>query len=108
MGFCRMASICARGGITPTPTHDSFLLFPDSFERIFGGTDRYQIGSHFSHKSKAEINQMSPIMIDRELWLIRSELEEQYQTKDLDFYVPPLAALWKTPVFKVSTSQVVI
>jgi 5-methylcytosine-specific restriction enzyme B len=83
-----------------------FLLFPDSFERIFGGTDRYQIASHFSHRPKSEIAKMDQITIDRELQLIRSELEEQYQTKDLDYYVPPLAALWKTPVFKASTSLV--
>ncbi len=83
-----------------------FILFPDTFERIFGGTDRYQITTHFSHKPKTEIDQMPPIMIDRELRVIRSELEEQYQTKDLDFYVPPLRALWKKPTFQGSTSDV--
>jgi 5-methylcytosine-specific restriction protein B len=41
-----------------------FLLFPDTFERIFGGTDRYQIASHFSNKPKAEIDHMPQIMID--------------------------------------------
>ena len=83
-----------------------FLLFPDSFERIFGGSDRYQIASHFSHKPKGEIAKMDQITIDRQLQLIRSELEEQYQTKELDYYVLPLLALWKTPVFKASTSLV--
>jgi 5-methylcytosine-specific restriction protein B len=83
-----------------------YLLFPDTFERIFGGADRYQIASHFSHKPKTEIDQMPQIMIDRELQVIRSELEQQYQTKDLDFYVPPLVALWKKSTFKGSTSEV--
>ena len=83
-----------------------FLLFPDTFERIFGGTDRYQITSHFSNKPKAEIDHMPQIVIDRELQKIRAELEQQYQTKDLDFYEPPLVALWKKSPFKGSTSEV--
>ena len=82
-----------------------FLLFPDSFERIFGGTDRYRIASHFSNKPKGEIDHMPQIMIDRELQTIRSELEEQYQTKDLDFYEPPLVALWRRSGFKSTTSE---
>lgn len=83
-----------------------FLLFPDSFERIFGGTDRYQITAHFSKKPKTDINKMPQLIIDQELQLIRGELEEQYKTKDLDFYVAPLLALWKIPVFTASTSGV--
>jgi len=83
-----------------------FLLFPDTFERIFGGTDRYQITSHFSNKPKAEIDHMPQIVIDQELQKIRAELEQQYQTRDLDFYEPPLVALWKKSPFKGSTSEV--
>jgi 5-methylcytosine-specific restriction protein B len=83
-----------------------YLLFPDSFERIFGGLDRNEIAIHFSEKPKTEINKMSQLMLDREFQLIRAELEEQYKTKDLDFYVPPLVAVWKTPTFKASTTGV--
>jgi 5-methylcytosine-specific restriction protein B len=81
-----------------------YLLFPDTFERIFGGTDRYQIVNRLSAYPKSQINQMTQVMIDRELAEIRASLERQYETKDLDFYEPPLLALWKTPAFKSSTS----
>ena len=71
-----------------------FLLFPDDFERIFGGTDRKKIVSAFSGKSKAQVNALSALKVDRELAAIRKTQEETFSTKELDFYVPPLRDLW--------------
>jgi 5-methylcytosine-specific restriction enzyme B len=72
-----------------------FLLFPDQFERVFSGTDRRQIVLSFTEKSKADVESLYPLEIDRELLRIRRTQEEKYRTKELDFYVPPLAGAWK-------------
>ncbi len=74
-----------------------FLLFPDQFERSFSRTDRRQIVISFTGKSKAEVDSLSPLEIDRELLRIRRTQEEKYGTRDLDYYVPPLSELWARP-----------
>jgi len=71
-----------------------FLLFPDEFERIFGGTDRRKIVVAFTGKTEAEVNTLSALDIDNELAAIRNEQEQTYDTKEIDFYNPPLRDLW--------------
>ncbi|MEW8063547.1 MAG: AAA family ATPase [Candidatus Thiodiazotropha endolucinida] len=71
-----------------------FLLFPGDFERIFGGTDRRRIVRTFSGKSAAQVRNLSALEIDRNLLEIRKQKEEEYGTKELDFYVTPLRDLW--------------
>ena len=72
-----------------------FLLFPDNFERIFGGTDRRKIVAAFSGKPKVQINALSALEIDKELEVIRQRQEQTFGTTELDFYWPPLRNLWK-------------
>jgi len=72
-----------------------FLLFPDEFERIFGGTDRKRIAIALSEKSVAQVTKLSPSELDRVLFDIRKQKEEEYGTTELDFYLPPLKELWK-------------
>ena len=71
-----------------------FLLFPDDFERIFGGSDRVRIVSSFTGKSNAQVKAKSPREIDIELLAIRREQEQTFGQKELDFYRPPLRELW--------------
>ena len=71
-----------------------FLLFPDSFERIFSGMDRRRIVADFSGRSMARVNGMTALELDRELAGIRQQQEEIYGTTELDFYEPPLRDLW--------------
>ena len=73
-----------------------FLLFPDTFERIFGGTDRRRIVASFTGKSDAQSNNLSALGIDRALAETRKQQEEIYGMTDIDFYVPPLRDLWGT------------
>ena len=73
-----------------------FLLFPDDFEHIWARTHRTQIVQKFTEKSNVEINKMSALEIDRALLDIRREKEEEYDTKELDFYTPPLEDLWRS------------
>ncbi|MFC1577651.1 AAA family ATPase [Thermodesulfobacteriota bacterium] len=71
-----------------------FLLFPDNFERIFGGNDRRKIVSGFTGKSNAQVNSLSAMKIDENLAAIRLQQEQTYGTTKLDFYLPPLRDFW--------------
>ncbi len=71
-----------------------FLLFPDNFERILGRRDRRRIIQSFSGKSLAQVKKLSALEIDRNLLEIRRQKEEEYGTKELDFYATPLRDLW--------------
>ena len=70
-----------------------FLLFPDQFERIFGGTDRVSIVRAFRGLTRKEAKELSALEIERLLAEIRKEAE--YGTTELDFYLPPLRERWK-------------
>lgn len=71
-----------------------YLLFPDTFERIFGGRHRRLLVQQFGKKEEADVLELSPLGIDRELAKIRSDQQARYPGKDLDFYLPPLKELW--------------
>ncbi|MFC1881354.1 AAA family ATPase [Thermodesulfobacteriota bacterium] len=71
-----------------------FLLFPDNFERIFGGKHRRKVFSGFSGKSDAQIKRLSAMEIDQKLASIREQHEQNYGTTELDFYLPPLRDFW--------------
>lgn len=81
-----------------------FLLFPDSFERIFGGGDRANIVLAFTDIDRASLNRLASLEIDRKLWEIRASQEREYGTQDLDFYLPPLRSRWEQPDFATVTS----
>ena len=83
-----------------------FLLFPDSFERIFGGGDRASIVLAFGGVSRATLGGMTSLEIDRTLLRIRGELAREYETPDLDYYHRPLEARWKQPDFETVTKGV--
>ncbi|AUA57467.1 5-methylcytosine-specific restriction enzyme B [Achromobacter spanius] len=74
-----------------------FLLFPDSFERIFGQGDRKLIASVFSQLPASEIRAQNPIQLDRTLQAIRRRLETEYAGQSLDYYVAPLRDQWHRP-----------
>ena len=71
-----------------------FLLFPDSFERIFGGSDRRKIVAAFSGKSNTQVNKLTALEIDQQLAEIRKQQGKTYGMTELDFYLPPLRDLW--------------
>ncbi len=71
-----------------------FLLFPDNFERIFGGKDRKKVVQAFSTMSLTQIKKLTPLEIDQNLFELREKKEAELGTKEIDFYVPPLRRLW--------------
>ena len=72
-----------------------YLLFPDTFERIFGQQDRRRVLAALGDIDTRAVNAMDPVAIDRALAEIRKKLETQYATDKLDFYLPPLLDQWR-------------
>jgi|SRR5688572_4872066 len=72
-----------------------YLMFPDDFERVFGRSDRRRIIRAFTAISDSRAASLSPLEIDRQLKTIRDAQEEKFQTKELDFYSPPLEEIWQ-------------
>ncbi|WP_347989937.1 AAA family ATPase [Methylomonas sp. AM2-LC] len=72
-----------------------FLLFPDSFERIFGGSDREAIVVAFSGLPKNTAHKLSAYVLDQKLSEIRQQQVAEYRTEELDFYHTPLIEQWK-------------
>lgn len=69
------------------------ILFPDNFERIFGGTDRSQALRALTGKTPKEIRAMTCLAQDKGLRQIREEAEKE-SGKPVDFYEDPLHEKW--------------
>ncbi len=82
-----------------------YLLFPDDFERIFGQNDRKTIASFYAKKERKEINSLDPVKLDRELRAIRTRLETEHQTSELDYYVAPLQDEWRAKAYSGATED---
>ncbi|MEX3690654.1 AAA family ATPase [Paraburkholderia sp. BR14263] len=82
-----------------------FLLFPDSFERIFGGTDRAMIIKTLGELDGKPVSRLSSIEVDRILSSIREKYEKKYGTTQIDFYVPPLGDQWGVDRFTELTQN---
>jgi hypothetical protein len=74
-----------------------YLCFPETYERISSWRHKRQIreslGGRLSSQER-KIEDWSLLATDRVLLSIRDFLEQEYETKELDFYLPPLRALW--------------
>lgn len=82
-----------------------FLLFPDNFERIFSSGDRKAVALAFSSLSQKQVNKLTPFELDKKLFSIRTELETQSPTAELDFYEAPLNVRWGAMEFKPATEE---
>jgi 5-methylcytosine-specific restriction protein B len=71
-----------------------YLIFPDQFERIFGGSDRRKLLVAFTELSPAQVRQMSALEQCKKIAEIRAVQEQKHETNELDFYAPPLGELW--------------
>lgn len=83
-----------------------YLLFPDSFERIFGGGDRTAIVQAFTDREPREVKSLSALQIDQELYGIRQKQEQSQSTTEVDFYISPLREQWKQRSFTDQTRSV--
>ena len=69
------------------------LLFPDNFERIFSGLPKRKIIKHYGKPDDPQWEN-NRLEYDGLLREIRSQQEEKYETKELDFYADPLRSQW--------------
>jgi 5-methylcytosine-specific restriction protein B len=72
-----------------------FILFPDQFDRIFGGTDRVKVAQLFSDKNRKEILALTARELDMLLAELRAKKENDYESDQIDWYFPPLRAFWQ-------------
>ncbi len=73
-----------------------FFLFPDHFERSVTHSHKAQIVKTFRDRAPAIPAQVRTNgELDRALYVIRSALEHEHGTQEIDFYFPPLEPLWR-------------
>ena len=73
-----------------------YLMYPDNFERVFGGTDRAKIVAHYQNMPEREAHAMSRVRIDKALLEIRKDIENQLSTDEFDFYQIDIKSEWQT------------
>jgi 5-methylcytosine-specific restriction protein B len=74
-----------------------YLCFPETYERISSQRHKQRIRGALENRlptDERRVDDWSLLATDRVLLSIRHLLEGEYGTSDLDFYVPPLRALW--------------
>jgi hypothetical protein len=75
------------------------LCYPAQFERICSRNHKKQIYAKLSHKleAKADPYRITPTLcaLDKSILEIRKLLEAEQKTSNIDFYTPPLRALWR-------------
>ena len=58
-----------------------YLLFPNSFDRIFGASDRRKLLLAFTDMSRPQVRKLSALDMSREIQGVREEQEQKYGTK---------------------------
>ena len=76
-----------------------YFLFPDHLERSVNFEHKRWIveafGDRLPEENRPEIQDSPIVDIDRALYELRKGFEKEYGKKELDFYHPPLAELWR-------------
>jgi hypothetical protein len=76
-----------------------YLCYPEHFERICSRNHKRKIYAAFAEKLEGKSDpyksDRNPCMLDRAILEIRSVLENEYGTPELDFYVEPLDQQWR-------------
>ena len=81
-----------------------FFLFPDSFERMVSFNHKKEVVRDFWHKLSMESQSeffagggfQAPLAVDKAIFLIRDDLEQEHGTTKLDFYYGILEGTWGT------------
>jgi hypothetical protein len=79
-----------------------YFLFPDDLERNLNNDHRKQIVKALKHRIPEEFRpkgENPPLRyLDRAIRELRKGFEEEFKTKELDFYRPPIHAQWWTKI----------
>jgi 5-methylcytosine-specific restriction protein B len=73
-----------------------YLLFPDRVERMSSNVDRKHVLEAFKVASSKEMRHWSDRQLDDAMLALRQEQEKHFGTDELDFYLDPLRARWKS------------
>ena len=81
-----------------------FFLFPDSFERMVSFNHKKEVVRDFWYKLSMESQSeffagggfQAPLAVDKAIFLIRDDLEQEHGTTELDFYYGILEGTWGT------------
>jgi MoxR-like ATPase len=75
------------------------LCYPEQFERICSRNHKKQIYAKLSHKLEARLDpyrtNQTLCALDKSIFEIRKLLETELKTSKIDFYRPPLRAMWR-------------
>ena len=87
-----------------------YFLFPDQLERNLSNEHRRQIVQSLKHRLPEEhrpSGRNPPLgKLDRAISELRRGFEEEHGTKELDFYGPPIYAMWFTGIRDKARSQI--
>lgn len=75
-----------------------YMLFPEEYERVSSTTEKQKIVQAFPQflsSYNESPDESDSVSVDRKLAVVRKGLERQYQNQEIDFYEPPVKALWK-------------
>lgn len=75
-----------------------YFLFPDDLERNLSNGHRLQIVKALKHRLPNELQPQGPkpslCDLDRAIYYLRKDFENELGTKELDFYRPPIYTQW--------------
>lgn len=74
-----------------------YLMQPDRYERIASTDNKRVVVKKFAQQLGLKADLSSASRIDAQLRVIRSRLEQELDTQDLDFYIEPLRSRWAEP-----------
>lgn len=73
-----------------------YFAYPDRVERMSSNRDRISVLEGFKVASRAQLKGWTDRQLDDALLKLRGDCEAKYPGKALDFYAPPLEALWRS------------
>lgn len=74
-----------------------YLMQPDRYERIASSDNKRVVVKKFAQQLGLQADLSSASRIDSQLRVIRSRLEHELGTQNLDFYIEPLHSRWAEP-----------
>ena len=87
-----------------------YFLFPDQLERNLSNEHRRQIVKALKHRLPENLRPKGskpPLYsLDRAIYSLRTDFEEELGTKELDFYRPPLYAQWFTGIREDARNEI--
>ena len=87
-----------------------YFLFPEQLERNLSNEHRLQIVQSLNHRLPEDYRPSgrNPPLgeLDRAISELRRGFEEEYGTKELDFYGPPIYAMWSTRIRENARRQI--